>query len=78
MAEPSPHDESIDLMAQYILWQLVDIERVQWEDYPELGQYDFERILERVEEIMPKCPDLHDRRDAYEHLSHLADVETDE
>lgn len=76
MADPqTPHDESIDLMARYILWRLVDIERVKWEDYPELGEYDFERILERVEDLSPECPDLHDRQEAYEYLSRLSNEE---
>lgn len=71
--EQTPVESSIDLMARYMLWQLVDVERVRWENYPELGEHDFERIIERIEQIAPPCPDMHERQAAYEFLSNRAD-----
>lgn len=64
-----PVEAAIDIIARYILWQITDIESVSWEDYRELGEHDFDRILDRVEELSPPCPDLHDRQDAYEFLA---------
>lgn len=76
MAEDvTPLDSAIDILARYMLWQLVDVERVRWEDSPELGEWDFERIVARIQELAPPCPDLHERQDAYEFLSHRSNLD---
>jgi len=67
--------EAIDVMAQYAIWRQFDVENILWEDYPELGEYDFTRMVEAAERLQPKCPDLHERRDSYEYLSNRADSE---
>lgn len=78
MAEQTPHEQSIDLMARYLIWQQVDVEKIRWEDFPEIGEFDWERIADRFEELAPECPDMHERQDAYEYLTRLADHEPSE
>ena len=69
----TPHEAAIDTMARYLLWQLVDVEAIEWGDWPLIGEYDWERIADRVEALAPKGPDMRDRQDSYEYLSNLAD-----
>lgn len=65
--------KAIDVLAQYALWRITDEEDVLHEDFPELGEYDFERLTEAVSRILPVCPDLWERQQATEYLAKRAD-----
>ena len=58
MTEPSAI--AIDVVAREALWLLLNdsdlSEYILWEDYPEIGEFDFDYVLERVREIAPQRP----------------------
>lgn len=51
--------ECIDIVARFVAWQIFDPERASWEDYPEIGEYDWERVLRAVE-VYTTIPPLRD------------------
>lgn len=46
----------------------------RWEDYPEIGEHDWERVAEQVEEMLPRVSPTR-FREAYARLEARADQE---
>lgn len=42
-------NEAIEIVAQHAIAAAVSSGTVDWEDYPELGEHDWERVLTRME-----------------------------
>ena len=51
-------DKSLNDMASWLLWSAFEnwIESPGWEDMPEIGEYDFDRIIEAAQKLLP--PDI--------------------
>lgn len=58
--------EAIDTLARLVL--LHGICAVEWEDYPDIGEDDWERIMDRAGEMI-KEPSAQEFTKAYAHLS---------
>lgn len=63
-------DEAIDIVARHVL-ACMAAEGVDWEDYPEIGEYDWERVADRIDVIAP-FPDAEQSERAYAHLTEPA------
>jgi hypothetical protein len=46
-------DEAIDTVARQILWALAEDVAERWDEWPELGQYDWEAVTQRVQVLAP-------------------------
>ena len=51
-------DKSLNDMASWLLWSALEnlVDRTAWEDTPEIGEYDFDRIIEAAQKLLP--PDI--------------------
>lgn len=65
--------KSIDVVARQIAFRIFDPERALWEDYPEIGEDDWERVVAAVEALTPIPPDMHEYRSSYEYLAGRAE-----
>lgn len=65
--------DCIDIVAKQIAWKLFDPERALWEDYPEIGEFDWYRIVSAVEKLSPIPPDLTEYLDAHNFLAWRAE-----
>lgn len=64
---------AIDVVARMIAWRISDPERALWEEYPDIGEHDWERIMKVVENLIGEPPDLAEFKDSIEYLSQRAD-----
>lgn len=70
--------DAIDMVAHNIagllLTSAAELESVEWEDYPEIGEYDFVAVMERVESIAKAMrPTTAQFSAAYDFLAERAD-----
>lgn len=67
------HEEAIDVIAWHVLGQAVirGAADSEWEDYPDIGEHDWEKIAAKVDHLAEIFPfDAQDRFDqAYELLA---------
>ena len=61
--------EAVEIIARSILSLAAD--DTQWKDFPDFGQYDFERIVATAKQLAPPWPDRFD--EAYELLASRAE-----
>lgn len=61
--------ESINTVARHIAFRIFDPERAMWEDYPEIGEDDWERVVAAMEALTPIPPDTHEYWSSYDYLA---------
>lgn len=53
-------DQALRIVAARALWQLLETDRsyshTDWGDYPDIGEYDWYRVLELMDELTPDNP----------------------
>lgn len=64
--------ECIDIVARRIAWAIFDYEKALWEDYPDIGEDDWDRVVEAVEKFAPEPPNTIECDDAYRFLARSA------
>lgn len=49
-------DEAIDVVAKSFIESCLDPEfrAIGWEDYPEIGEHDWDRVIDRLADLTPK------------------------
>jgi hypothetical protein len=69
-------DEAIDTVARHYISHIIrtamDAEYSGWEDYPEIGQHDWTRVVERAEAYVPAESTKDSYDEAYELLADRA------
>lgn len=66
-------EEAINVIARVILGKAVaDARDDGWQDYPELGEYDWDRVVERAKEIAAD-PSFDEFEAAYDFLTNRGD-----
>ena len=56
MNELTP-DQAVDIMARWSIWNAFDTWAVQGhESIPDIGEYDYDRVVERAEELLKNMP----------------------
>ena len=75
------HDlnDAIDTLARYSLWAAYErwVES-GWEQIPEVGMHDFDRIVERMAALLPKDAPVAEYETAYELLENRVNGGSDE
>lgn len=69
---------AVDIVAHRVLDHLVDADVVGdlWGDeYPEIGEHDWDRVCKRVRALIPSGPAAEEFAAAYEHLESRAEGE---
>lgn len=75
MPDEALNDMAIEVVAQHLLASFVDEAGEKWENYPEVGEQDFERIVETVKEWAPS-PGSDQYKWAYARLEERAEKVT--
>lgn len=65
--------EAVDVVARWAIDLLLN-DSLNWEDFPDIGEHDFEVVRKRAE-VIADCPSLDEYRAAYEYLASRADGE---
>lgn len=65
---------AVDIVARHVIARMTDMyeQGEQWENYPEVGQFDWERVENRVGQLT-QYPDENDYKAAYAFLVARAD-----
>lgn len=69
-------DEAIDIVARHYIDKAIRTAvegGVDWSEYPEVGENDWDRVVKRAESITPTRPETDQFDEAYALLSELAD-----
>lgn len=64
---------AIDVVARMIAWRISDPERADWEDYPDIGEHDWERVIARVHDLVGAPSDITEFKDSLEYLRRRAE-----
>lgn len=74
-------EQAIDVIARRVVHLLLTApvggseDIALWEDYPEIGEHDWDRVIDRAKVLAPPNPDADEYTAAYAHLSARVDAE---
>lgn len=70
----SPADEAIETVARWVLGNLMEEVSLKWDEYPEIGECDWDDVCSRVYELANEgAPSIPEFRAAYAVLEGRAD-----
>ena len=72
MGDRMTNDEALEIVAQAALRYVAEDLGDKWDEFPEVGEYDWDRICARACQLAPD-PGLEEFRTAYSVLSDVAD-----
>jgi hypothetical protein len=72
--EPMRVDDALDIIAKRCIANLIEHDKggngsTQWEDWPEIGEDDWFRVLQRMDELVPDDPSRDKVKQAYATLA---------
>lgn len=65
-------DKALTVIAQQVLAHLSEAAKYEWENYPEVGEFDWDAVLDKVADLA-SFPDADDYRTAYNLLATRAE-----